>query len=112
MKTLSDVDKFCENYAKNKNKLLHIHLYQTNNQNDMKVVHEPGHQDISCNHTSGYKQSDRGTVTETVVEAENGKGSKTNKHVHKGNGENLKADPVTTKNVTLSGLTSCNIQYA
>lgn len=42
MKTILDVDNFYKNNAKNK--LLHNHLYQINKQNDMKVVHEDGHQ--------------------------------------------------------------------
>lgn len=54
MKTISYVDMFYENYAQ-KNKLLHKHLYQINNQNDMKVIRKATNQDRSCNHTSGCK---------------------------------------------------------
>lgn len=77
----------------------------------MQVVHEPMHQDKYCSHTYTHKESDIGTITETVVEAENGERSKTNER-HKGNGENLKVNPITTKNAALSGMTLCNIQYA
>lgn len=76
MQTISNVDKFCENYAKDK--LLHKHLYQINNQKDKKVVHVLGHQDISFNHTSGNKQFVRGTISENVIEMENGERLKTN----------------------------------
>lgn len=63
----------------------------------MKVVHDPGHQDRAFNDTAGNTQSVMGTVTESVIEIDNGEELKKNEGVHKENGEYLKNNLVTKK---------------
>lgn len=41
METISEVDKFCESYAKSK--LLNKYVVENNKLKDMKVVTEPDH---------------------------------------------------------------------